>query len=108
MSVMQMNSEVFRSTVAGEAKPVLVEFWAPWCVYCRRIGSAMEKLAEQYGESVRIGQVNIDEAPEAAEQYRVDVVPTLLLFRDGQVRGTLVAPDSKAKIESFLQEHLAK
>ena len=106
MAAVQMDLKHFQESVSNGEKPVLVEFWAPWCVYCRRIGPAFQKVAEQHADDLLVGQVNIDEAPEAAQQYQVEVVPTLMLFRNGKVLGSLVAPDSKAKIEEFLEEQL--
>ncbi|MGI6027981.1 MAG: thioredoxin family protein [Candidatus Heteroscillospira sp.] len=107
MAIMIMNTEQFNKSVQGGG-PVLVEFMAPWCVYCRRIAPALEKLAGQYGGELPIGQVNIDDEPKLAEQERIELVPTFVLYRNGQALGSITAPDSKAKIEAFIQEHLDK
>lgn len=106
MSVLKINSELYKQQVENEKKVVLAEFWAPWCVYCRRIGPAFEKLAEEYGDKLVIGQVNIDEEPDLAQQNNIEVVPTLILYKDGQAVGSIVAPDSKGKIEEFIKEHI--
>ena len=87
-------------------QPVLVDFWAPWCTYCRRIAPAFDKIAEQQENKLVFAKVNVDEAPEIAEKYGIDTIPTLLIFKNGEVVGTIVAPDSKAKIETFIQEYL--
>ena len=84
----------------------LVEFWAPWCVYCRRIGPAMERIAEQYVDKVTVGLVNIDEEPALSDREQIEMIPTLVLYRDGQALGALVAPESKGTIESFLLAHM--
>ena len=89
---------------AAQDKPVLVEFWAPWCVYCRRIAPAMDKIAQQYAGDLVIGQVNIDEEPLLSHQEDIEVIPTLVLYRGGKALGSIVAPDSKARIEEFIQE----
>lgn len=107
MAIMNMNAEQFSLNMQGD-KPVLVEFMAPWCVYCRRIAPALGKVAAQYGNQLIFGQVNIDDEPHLAEQERIEVVPTFVLYRNGQAIGSMVAPDSKAKIEEFLQENLSK
>ena len=86
--------------------PVLVEFWAPWCVYCRRIGPAMGKIAQQYEGRLAVGKVNIDEEPALAVAEHIEVIPTLVLYWGGQAVGSIVAPESKAMIEGFIRESL--
>lgn len=90
-----------------EGKLVLVDFWAPWCSYCRRIGPAYDKIAEQYGD-IEVVKVNIDEEPQLAEKERIEVIPTLVLYREGAAIGSIVAPESKAMIDAFIQETLGK
>ena len=99
-----VNQEVFNK-LAQEEKPVLVDFWAPWCVYCRRIAPALERLAEQR-EDVIVGKVNIDEEPQLALQERIEVIPTLILYKNGKALGSIVAPESKAQIEAFIAQTL--
>ena len=101
-----MNQELFQNHIHSGDKPVLVEFWAPWCVYCRRITPALHKIAEQDADSLTVGQVNIDEEPELANSERIEVIPTLVLYENGQALGSIVAPESKARIEEFIEETL--
>ena len=101
--MMDMNLEQFRSSVQNE-QAALVEFWAPWCVYCRRIAPAMEKVAQAGG--LTVGRVNIDEEPILAAQEQIEVIPTLVLYRGGKALGSIVAPESKAKIDEFVRETL--
>lgn len=105
MEMLQMDGERFSREVLAAGKPALVEFWAPWCVYCRRIGPAVGQLAARYAGRLTVGQVNIDEEPALAERYGIEVVPTLLFFRDGQPAGRAVAPASLAEIEDFVTAH---
>lgn len=105
MSVVNINKELFKQQVE-EKKIVLAEFWAPWCVYCRRIGSAYKKIAEEYGDKLVVGQINIDEEQELAVENNIEVVPSLILYKDGQAVGSIVAPESKGKIEEFIKEHV--
>lgn len=86
--------------------PVLVEFWAPWCVYCRRLSPALSKVAQRFRGQVAVGTVNIDDEPRLAIQERIEVVPTLVLYQNGESLGSIVAPDSGARIEEFLRDHL--
>lgn len=103
-----MNAEAFRDALAQSDKPVLVDFWAPWCTYCRRIGPAFDKIAQQYADSLIVGKVNIDEEPALAQQEQIEVIPTLVLYRDGQAVASIVAPESKAMIDQFLEESAEK
>ena len=102
-----MNTEHFNQYAVEGNQPVLVEFWAPWCVYCRRIAPAMDKISEQYGAALTVGKVNIDEEPLLAAKEEIEVIPTLILYKNGEALGSIVAPESKAKIEKFIQETLA-
>ena len=99
MAIINITKEIFEEQILKADQPVLVDFWAPWCTYCRRI-------AEQQEDKLVFAKVNVDEAPEIAEKYGIVTIPTLLLFKNGEVAGTIVAPDSKAKIETFIQEYL--
>ena len=101
-----MDQELFNQYAAQSNQPVLVEFWAPWCVYCRRIAPALEKIAQQNGDGLVVAQVNIDDEPSLARQEQIEVIPTLILYRGGQALGSIVAPESKAKIEEFIRETL--
>lgn len=106
MSMIKITTDNFKENVLEGAKPALVEFSAPWCTYCRRIGPAMKKIAEQYADKMLIGEINIDEQEALAEEYKVEVIPTLMVFKDGKMLGSITAPDSKAKIEAFIAEYL--
>ena len=103
-----MNAEAFRAALARSDKPVLVDFWAPWCTDCRRIAPAFDKIAQQYADSLIVGKVNIDEEPALAQQEQIEVIPTLVLYRGGQAVASIVAPESKAMIDQFLEESAEK
>lgn len=107
MAAVNYTSEDFRRVLA-QGKTLLVDYWAPWCGYCRRIGPAYEKIAQQYGETVLAVKINIDEEPELARQERIEVIPTLVLYQNGRATASVVAPESKAAIEGFLEENLRK
>ena len=105
MAARNINKEEFNQLLKGE-KPVLVDFWAPWCSYCRRIGPAYDKVAAQYAESLEVVKVNIDEEPLLANLEHIEVIPTLVLYQGGKALGSIVAPESKAAIDAFIQENL--
>ena len=107
MSAINMNKAQFEQSM-HEEKPVLVDYWAPWCVYCRRIAPAYEKIAEEYGDQLVIGKVNIDEESQLAEAEKIEVIPTLVLYRGGKAVDSIVAPDSKAAIERFIQTRMER
>lgn len=105
MAAINMNREMFDRMLRGD-KPVLVDFWAPWCTYCRRIESAYDQVAEQYADRLVIAKVNIDEEPMLAQQERIEIIPTLVMYQDGRAIGSIVAPESKAMIDAFIAETL--
>ena len=107
MAAMNINFERFQELLQGD-KPLLVDFWAPWCSYCRRIGPAYDRIAQQFENEVNVVKINIDEEPALAEAEHIEVIPTLVLYRNGQAIGSIVAPESKAMIEAFIRESLAK
>ena len=105
MSILNMNAEGYRKFTQAE-QPVIVEFSAPWCVYCRRLAPALESVAEEYRDTLVFGAVNIDDDPELAQSEKIEVVPTLLIYQNGQVLGSIVAPESRAQLVAFIEETL--
>ena len=99
-----MNEKLYKEAMEG-SKPVLIEYWAPWCVYCRRITPAMKQLAERRADLL-VAQVNIDDHPELAKREQIEVIPTLVLYEKGEALGSIVAPESRSRIEEFLADYL--
>jgi len=85
---------------------VLVDFWAPWCTYCRRISDAYDRVAEKYDGQILVGKVNIDDEPLLSDQEGIEIIPTLVLYRAGMALGSIVAPESGAMIEEFIEKTL--
>jgi thioredoxin 1 len=105
MSAVNLTNEQFQKLLQ-EQKPVLLDFWAPWCSYCRRIESAYERIAQKYGERIVVAKVNIDEEQQLAAAQGIEVIPTLVLYKNGKAVDFLVAPESQAAIGEFIERNL--
>lgn len=106
MNILNINNENYEEKVLRESAPVLVKYWAPWCVYCRRLDPAFEKIADTYEDRLVIGQINIDEAEALGMQNAIEIIPTLVLYKNGEAVDRIVNPGSEAAIEEFLEPHL--
>lgn len=105
MAILNLNKEDFKKYVVEGNEPILVDFWAPWCSYCRRIAPAYDKVAQQHDGKVVFAKFDIDQASEIAEEWQIEVIPTFVLYKGGQAVASIVAPESKAKLEEFLLAH---
>ena len=105
MAAMNISEKRFQELM-NEGKAVLVDYWAPWCGYCRRIGPAYDRIADQFSGELEVVKINIDEAMELARREQIEVIPTLVLYREGKALASVVAPESKAAIEEFIRENL--
>ena len=101
-NITELDSSNFDSTVSSGSTPVVVDFWAPWCGPCKAITPILDELSEELGEAVKICKVNIDSNSELASKYEIRAIPTILIFKDGQIADTIVGliekEDLKAKV----------
>ena len=105
MAATPINKEQFQQMIDAD-KPLLVDFWAPWCGYCRRLSPADEEIAEEYGDRVQVTTVNIDEEGPLAASEGVEVIPTLILYRDGAAIASAVNPGTREAMDRFLRQAL--
>jgi thioredoxin 1 len=101
-AVAEFSDDNFESEVLNSDKPVLVDFWAPWCGPCRQIAPLISQLAEQ-NPHIKVGKVNVDESPVTAGQYEITSIPTLILFRDGKVCETTMGIPRPAVVQQLLE-----
>ena len=99
------SEETFDKLINGEV-PVLVDFWATWCGPCRMIAPILQEIADQYGDKVIVGKVDVDEQGELAQRYRVMNIPTLMLFKQGQLVDKAIGARPKAALEQMLNKAL--
>jgi thioredoxin 1 len=101
-NVTEFTDGNFQDEVLDSQGPVLVDFWAPWCGPCRMIAPLVEELAQEYKGSVKIGKINIDVSPSAATQYGVSSIPTLMIFKGGEVVDRFVGVQPKSRLQAAL------
>lgn len=101
MSVITITEQNFEQEVLGADKPVLVDFWAPWCGPCRMVGPFVEQIAQERGD-IKVGKVNVDEQPELAAKFGIMSIPMLMVFKDGALYNKALGAQPKGKILELL------
>ncbi|KPK48939.1 MAG: thioredoxin [Thiotrichales bacterium SG8_50] len=96
----------FEQEVLKSAGPVLVDFWAEWCGPCKMIGPVLEEISGEYGTKLKIAKLNIDENPATPPKYGIRGIPTLMLFKNGQVEATKVGAVSKSQLAAFIDGNI--
>jgi len=96
--VKTLSDATFDAEVAGD-KPVIVDFWAPWCGPCRMVGPVIEQIAAEHADKVAVGKLNVDENPGTASKYGIMSIPTIMLFKDGEVAKKVVGARPKGDLE---------
>ena len=104
MAIVKVTDESFEQDVLKAEQPVLVDFWAEWCGPCKQIAPALEQIAQELGDKVTIAKVNIEDSPTTPSRYGVRGIPTLMLFKGGQMASMKVGAMPKQKILEWLNE----
>lgn len=103
MAEIQLNEQNFEQEVLRADLPVLVDFWASWCGPCRMLSPVIAEIAEEYAGKVKVGKVNVDEQPNLANRYGITSIPTVMLFKNGEVVSTSLGYRPKNELETMLK-----
>lgn len=104
--ILKLTDAEFEAQVIKSEKPVLVDYWAEWCGPCKMIGPVLEEIAEDLSDKVLIGKLNVDENSQTPPKYGIRGIPTLMLFKNGEVVGTQVGALSKNDLVSFIEDNI--
>lgn len=106
MKALQIEDNTFEKEVLKSTKLVLVDFWAPWCGPCRMVATAVDQIADEYSERIKVVKVNTDDNPGTATSYSIRSIPTLMIFNQGKKVDTVIGAVPKSTIETTIQKHL--
>ncbi len=103
-AIVTLNDASFDAEVISSDKPVLVDFWAPWCGPCKALGPVIEEISNDFVDKVKVGKVNVDENPEISMKFGIRSIPTLIVFKNGEVQEQIIGAVPKSEIEKALQK----
>jgi thioredoxin 1 len=104
--IVHVSDDMFETEVLSSDKPVLVDYWAEWCGPCKMIAPILQEVAEEYADKLKVVKLNIDENPATPPRYGIRGIPTLMLFRNGNVEATKVGALSKSQLAAFIDSNL--
>lgn len=100
----EVSDSTFETEVLKESYPVLVDFWAPWCGPCRAIAPILEELSQEFEGQIKVAKINVDDNPSTPSKYGVRAIPTLILFKDGDVVGQVTGAVSKSNLKDMINQ----
>ncbi|NNE58617.1 MAG: thioredoxin [Hellea sp.] len=106
MATVKVTDSSFDADVIGSETPVLVDFWAEWCAPCKQIAPALEEVSDELSGKVTIAKVNIDDDPDTPSKFHVRAIPTLMIFKGGEVVATKSGAMTKTKLTEWINEHV--
>jgi len=105
-NIVKVSDDSFDQDVLSATGPVLVDYWAEWCGPCKMIAPVLDEIADEYDGKLTVAKLNIDENPNTPPRYGIRGIPTLMLFKDGEVAGTKVGSVSKTQLAEFVDQHI--
>jgi thioredoxin 1 len=105
-NIVYLTDDSFQNEVLESAEPVLVDYWAEWCGPCKMIAPILTEIASEYEGKIKVAKLNIDENPQTPPKYGIRGIPTLMLFKDGNVEATKVGALSKSQLTAFIDTNL--
>jgi thioredoxin 1 len=105
--IVHLTDDTFDQEVLQSDVPVVVDYWAEWCGPCKMIGPILEELAEEYGDKIKIAKINIDDNAQTPPKFGIRSIPTLMVFKNGEVEGTKVGAASKSDLTAFIESSIS-
>jgi thioredoxin len=105
-NVLEVSDTTFEGDILKSDKPVLVDFWAPWCGPCRSVAPIVDDLANQYKDKLKVAKINVDESSEVAMKYQVTSIPTFIVFKNGQVADRVLGALPRSEFVKFIDRNL--
>ena len=103
-AIVELNDSSFDTEVINSDKPVLVDFWAPWCGPCKALAPVIDEISTDFADKVKVGKVNVDDNPEISMKFGIRSIPTLIVFKDGEVLEQIIGAVPKSEIEKALEK----
>lgn len=104
--IKEITDSKFSEVVSNPSKLVVVDFWAPWCGPCKMLGPVLEEVAKEFGERVEFAKINVDDNPVTSQNFEISTIPTVLIFRNGEVVDTLVGFRPKQEVVTLIRKNL--